>query len=46
MNTFQDFLPYLNYILMAGLAIGGFFAWKKGYSQEAGIIQEIGRAHV
>lgn len=38
--SLQDFLPYLNIVLMVCLAIGGFFAWKKGYSQESGVIQE------
>jgi hypothetical protein len=38
--SMQDFLPYLNIVLMVCLAIGGFFAWKKGYSQESGAIQE------
>lgn len=36
----QDFLPILNIVLLIGLAIGGIFAFKKGYSQEAGRIQE------
>lgn len=36
----QDFLPYLNLVLMVCVVIGGVFAWKKGYSQEAGAIQE------
>ncbi len=37
--SIQDFLPYLNIVLMICLAIGGFFAWRKGYSQESNAIQ-------
>lgn len=36
----QDILPVLNIILVVGLAIGGFFAMRKGYSKEIGEIQE------
>lgn len=38
--SIQDFLPYLNIILMIALTVGGIFAYRKGYSQESGIIQE------
>lgn len=40
MTTFQDFLPVLNMVLLVGLTIGGFFAFKRGYSKETGEIQE------
>lgn len=36
----QDFLPTLNLVLLVCLAVGGFFAFKKGYSRETGEIQE------
>lgn len=35
----QNFLPYLNIVLMICLAVGGFVAWRKGYSQESNTIQ-------
>jgi len=38
--SIQDFLPVLNIVLLVALAIGGIFAYRKGYSQEAGAIQE------
>ena len=38
MNS-QDFLPILNTVLVVALAIGGFFAFKRGYSKETGEIQ-------
>lgn len=38
--SMQDFLPYLNIVLTVFLAFGGFFAWRKGYSQESVAIQE------
>ena len=37
--SIQDFLPYLNIVLMICLAIGGVVAWRKGYSQESNAIQ-------
>lgn len=39
MTILQDFLPYLNIVLMLCLAIGGVFAWRRGYSQESNTIQ-------
>lgn len=36
----QEFLPILNIVLLIGLTIGGFFAFKRGYSKETGEIQE------
>lgn len=38
--SLQDFLPLLSIILTLCAVVGGFFAFKKGYSQEAGAIQE------
>ncbi|MGH2478162.1 MAG: hypothetical protein ACRDHW_00685 [Ktedonobacteraceae bacterium] len=38
--SIQDFLPYLNIVLLIGVTVGGFFAMRKGYSQESGVIQE------
>jgi hypothetical protein len=35
-----EFLPYLNIVLALALTIGGFFAFRQGYSKEAGRIQE------
>lgn len=38
--TLQDFLPWLNIVLLIALAGGGIMAYRKGYSQESGVIQE------
>lgn len=35
-----DFLPVLNIVLLVGLTVGGLLAFRKGYSKEAGAIQE------
>ena len=40
MNFVADFLPVLNIVLAIGLVVGGIFAWRKGYSKEAGEAQE------
>jgi hypothetical protein len=38
--TIADFLPILNIVLLVAACVGGFWAFKQGYSNEAGKIQE------
>jgi hypothetical protein len=40
MTTIPNFLPYLSAVFAVCLVIGGFFAFRYGYSQQAGKIEE------
>lgn len=40
MSMFQNFLPYLNLVLVVALSIGGIMAMRAGYFQQSGAAQE------
>ena len=40
MITLQNFLPYLNLVLVLALTIGGILAARAGYFQQTGVAQE------